>query len=222
MTNKNPSSNVTLLAEAMAMRKGDAEDAYPIIISWKVTVSDKSVWETTIQGSDKPIMTDTKSLFIYKMFAIECATQTRLFFRNMKQDEWTNMLRDAKPRLEVELADADTTRADVWLERFTEFLSNQMRAQFKKDILRGVPWEDEENTEEAKEARYYFRMQDLEGFLLKNGFKANGVESLRTECGRRIRGLGGDGGKHVRLEGVGRVWFVSSAAIVKAVKLELP
>jgi hypothetical protein len=186
----------------------------PVIVSWEKINSEEPYWNVIIQGSNGSMrITDARDITDYRRFVTQCFKQLNLMFAPVKQVTWWNMLRDAAPKMIEKQADEDTTREGHFRELLETFLTNRTRGERREDLLRGVPWEDEESR------RHYFTMAALAKFLEREGLR----KVDRRDIATWIRALGGDGPQGLTINNHRkRFWWVPSDAVQEAPELSPP
>lgn len=155
-------------------------NAYPIITNLQKMETDPPVWFATVE--DKSIMLSTYELQNYMAFHKLCMENTNRCFGQMKQTIWLGVVAEAMENLEQIPAPPEVGVAGIFLELLETFLTNRQRGDKVEDLLSGRPFEDEENE------LYYFRLQDLQKFLHREGMK----DMTRPQIIARIRTLGGE------------------------------
>ncbi|MGY3690709.1 hypothetical protein ACVIGA_000789 [Bradyrhizobium sp. USDA 3240] len=185
----------------------------PEIVGLEKINSEEPYWNVTIRGSNVTMrITDPRDITDYRRFVTQCFKQLNIVFPAVKQAIWLNTLRDAMPRMTVKQADEDTTREGQFKELLETFLTNRMRGKVREDLLRELPWEDEESR------RRYFTMAALAKFLDREGLR----NVNRRDIATWIRALGGE------LQGLTiknyrkRFWWVPSDAVEEAPELDVP
>jgi hypothetical protein len=199
-------------AEKRRQAKLDIGDI-PEIVKWEKINSEKPIWYLSIRGSNATMtITDIRDITDYRRFTDQCAKQLNMFFMPVEQAIWASMLRDARPKMTEKQADEDTTQKGQFREELETFLTNRMRGKEREDLLRGAPWEDEENK------RHYFTMGPLATFLERKGMRK--VE--RKDIATWIRALGGGPQGLTIKNHRQRCWWVPSDAIDEAPELAPP
>jgi hypothetical protein len=185
----------------------------PVFVSWEKIDSTDPTWIITLQGSSGTMtITDARDITDYRRFVTQCFKQLNMIFPPVKQVTWAKTLSDAMPKMTVKQADEDTTREGEFWERLETFLTNRQRGKSRDDLLRGVPWEDEES------GRRYFTMSALAKFLEKEGMRK--VE--RKEIAVWIRARGGEPQNLTIKNNRKRCWWVPSDAVDEAPELAPP
>jgi hypothetical protein len=184
----------------------------PVIVSWEKINSEEPYWNVTIRGSNGSMrITDVRDITNYGRFVNQCFKQLNMIFPPVKQVAWANMLRDAMPKMTEKQADEDTTRKGQFREMLEQFLTNRIRGERREDLLRGVPWEDEESRQ------HYFSMRALASFLERERMKVD-----RKEIATWIRALGGEPQNLTIKNHRIRCWWVPSDAVDEAPELSPP
>jgi hypothetical protein len=185
--------------------------AYPEILGIDKLDSDPPVWFVQIPGARIPMATE--DLQNYYKFHKMCMAHANICYKMISQPVWFSIIGDAMQRVKVIAASDDVSTSGVFLEMLETFLTNRMRGKTKEDLLRGVPWEDEEA------GRHYFSMSALEKFLQREGWR--NVE--RPMLKYRIEKLGGGNRQQMNIKGKNRgMWFVPVKAIEGAPELDAP
>lgn len=185
--------------------------AYPTIEALSKLTSDPPLWFVDIPGAH--IAMTTEELTSYRKFHTLCVAKASVVFKLIRDDVWISILSEAvagSTRIE---ASTDIGRPGIFLELLEEFLTNRVRGERKEDLLRGAPWEDEDN------GRFMFPLRALESFLQREGLK----DIKRPEITFMIKNLGGE---HTTEDIKGRrnlnFWCVPSSAINRAPVLDAP
>jgi hypothetical protein len=210
------------IAELKAMKRADTEkrrqakldsSEIPVIVSWQKINSEEPIWIVTIQGSNEKLkIKDIRDITDYRRFTDQCAKQLSMFFMPTTKTTWASILKDARPRMTEVKADEDTTREGQFREILETFLTNRQRGRSREDLLRSVPWEDEDKR------RHYFTMEALAKIVEREGMRK--VE--RNEIAAWIKNLGGEP-QSLTIKGCRkRCWWVPSDAVGRAPELTLP
>jgi hypothetical protein len=152
----------------------------------------------------------------YRKFHMLCMSEAHVCFSLLSQKQWFGMVNDLLSRMEtIEAPTHDVD--DMFLEFIEIFLTSRSRGKLKEDLLRGVPWEDEDSN------RHYFSLTTLKKFLDNEGLKGkDGKPMSHFEITHRIKKLHGEAGKdetfkpHVVWTIKGKFknyWWVPSSAI---------
>jgi hypothetical protein len=192
------------------------DDDIPMIVSWRKIVSngEEPHWFVCIKGSNREMeITDVRDITNYKRFADQCVSQLNIFFSPVKnaQNKWQEALKNARHLLTEEQAPEDATPRGRFVGLLETYLTDRRRGTSREDLLRDVPWEDEDK------GRYEFTMKGLTKLLDRE--KAN--MKLR-DCVRWIKEMGGgEQGTTVKGKSM-RLWWVPSAAVQKPPQLSPP
>jgi hypothetical protein len=186
---------------------------YPVIEALSKLNTDPPLWFVDIPGAH--IAMTTEELTNYRKFHTLCVARADppVAFKLIRDDVWMGILNDALQKVDIIEAGPDVGISAIFHEMIEEFLTNRTRGERREDLLRGAPWEDEE------QGRHYFRLQDLMKFLGRQGSKMS-----RSEVTTRIR-ENFDGGTmqfHIPGKANINVWWVMAKYIAKAPSLELP
>jgi hypothetical protein len=79
-------------------------------------------------------------------------------------------------------ASEDTSVTGRFMDLLEEFTAHMQQALDRDEILMGRPWKDD------SENKTYFRIKDLDAFLLRNNFKALSAPKIA----QRLRDINGD------------------------------
>jgi hypothetical protein len=186
-------------AMCRARRFGVGEEgAFPVISGIAKLDTDPPIWFISVEEQRLEVSTDT--LQNYQKFHAVCMDRLNRCFTSLKQTDWLAVLSEAMRDVHLIESPPEVGRTGVFAEMLEEFLTNRQRGTTKEDILRGRPWEDEE------EGRHYFQLKDLAKFLLREGDKT----TTRGQMTSAIRKMGGDS-KFINIKSTGRnVWWVPS------------
>lgn len=185
---------------------------YPVIETLTKLNTDPPLWFVDIPGAHMCLKTE--ELTTYRRFHVKCleASNPPVMFKLIPDVVWNGIVGDAMQNCGMIEAGPDVGITAIFHELLEEFLTNRTRGTRKEDLLRGAPWEDEE------EGIHYFRIRDFESFLLKNGSKME-----RNEVVTRIREDYGGDKKQQKVKTFNiNVWWVKSDKISKAAVLDLP
>ena len=185
------------------------EGAYPEITGMRKLQTEPAVWFVDIAG--RTIHLSTKELQSYQLFHAACMEHADVAYKMLPPATWISILQEAMSRCTPLYAAPDISTSGIFLEHLEAFLTDRNRGQTMDDLLRGAPYENEE------EGRHYFRLRDLQRFLERENFKVG-----RSDITRRIEQLGGD--KEFRqVKGHGtNMWWVPSVVIHPAPTLDAP
>lgn len=186
---------------------------YPVIEALSKLDTDPPLWFVDIPGAH--ISMTTEELVNYRKFHTLCVARANppVAFKLLRDDVWMSILNEALQKVEIIAASPDIGTAAVFHELLEEFLTNRTRGERKEDLLRGAPWENEE------EGRHYFPIKDLERFMNRQGSKMH-----RNEITTRIREDYEGGRKQMNIKGLANinVWWVMSNKIGRAPELDTP
>lgn len=184
--------------------------SYPEIASLSKLNTEPAIWFVDVAGTR--LSMDTKELQNYGEFHRMCMEHADTCFKLVRQDVWLGMVSEAMQNMTLIDAPPDIGIAGMVLEQLETFLTNRQRGQKKEDILRGAPWEDEE------QRRHYFRLSDFAKFLTREGMR----DVKRGQLTLRIQKLGG-GHKVFNIKNkTVNVWWVPSEKIAQEPELEVP
>lgn len=182
----------------------------PVINSISKLNSEPILWFVDVEGTR--VECTTEQLSNYVLFQRLCIDRVGKSYAVIKMGDWFNILNVALASA-VELpAPDDIQPGGRFHELIEDFLTNRARGVVKSDILSGRPWESEE------ERRHYFRMQDLEKFLDRQG--ARGY--TRGSVSNRIRSMGGDNDQMSIKGRSTKVWWLPSDSVESPVELDVP
>jgi hypothetical protein len=198
-------------AVCRARRFGVGEEgSFPVISGIAKLDTDPPVWFINVEEQRLEVSTDT--LQNYPKFHAVCMERLNRCYMSLRQSDWLQALAEAMRDVNLIDSPPEVGRAGVFAEMLEEFLTNRQKGQAKEDILRGRPWEDEED------GKHYFQLKDLAKFMLREGEKT----MTRGQITSAIRKLGGDA-KFINIKSAGRnVWFVPSRVFSRAAPSEAP
>jgi hypothetical protein len=194
------------------MRKfgvGD-EGAFPSISGIAKLDTDPPVWFVNVEESRLEMNTD--ELQDYRKFHAACMSKLNRCYMALRQADWFIALSEAMRDVHLIPAPEEVGKSGIFTERLEEFLTNRQRGTNREDLLRGRPWEDEE------EGRHYFRLKDLAKFLVREGDKVT-TRGQMTEAIRRMGG--GDRFINIKQQGVS-TWWVPSKSVSAPVRTDPP
>lgn len=155
-------------------RFGVGNEYVPHIVSMRKVMSDPVIWFLDVDGGPHGAITlsmKTEDLERYDRFQSQCADTATVRFCNLSNQAWNNIVADAmNNRTDTFDPPVDLTSGGRFGELMETFLTNRARGTKREDLLRGVPWEDEDSQ------RHYFRLADLHKFLEREGLKLNRSE----------------------------------------------
>jgi hypothetical protein len=184
------------------MRKygvGD-EGAFPTISGMAKLDVDPPVWFVNVEEARLEVTTE--ELQDYRRFHAVCMSRLNRCYMALKQADWFVAVAEAMKDVQLLPTPQEVGREGMFGEMLEEFLTNRQRGTSREDLLRGRPWEDEE------EGRHYFRLKDLAKFLQREGDRT----TTRGQMTSAIKRLGGgDRFFNVKQKGVSCWWVPSSA-----------
>ena len=135
-------------------------------------------------------------------------------FRTLKQADWIILVADAFAQgIETIEMPPEVGLKGQFKELLEEFLTDRQMAEDKEEILRNIPWRDEEKQ------RVYFKLSALQGFIEKQNFK----HYTRGKIVSRIKDMGGDHAFFVLKGNRGvNVWYVPFSALPNAPSYSMP
>jgi hypothetical protein len=140
------------------------------------------LWFLDVDGRRLELTTD--QLQQQHKFQLVCMDKVNIMFPTVKKHEWETMLNGLlKQMIETEAvteAPEDTSEEGVFFDLLEEFCTHLQTAMDREEILMGRPWTNEE------EGFTYFRIKDLESFLLRNKF-----QMTRNKIASRLRDING-------------------------------
>ena len=177
------------------------EGAFPAISGIARLDTDPPVWFVSVEESR--LECTTEELQDYRRFHALCMSRLSRCYMSIKQADWYVALAEAMRDVNLIPTPDEVGREGVFSERLEEFLTNRQRGTNREDLLRGRPWEDED------EGRHYFRLRDLDKFLQREGDKS----TTRGQMTSAIRRMGG-GDRFINIKGKGvSCWWVPSDAV---------
>ena len=129
------------------------------IVSLRKRLDDEPTYFVSLLGLEGELECKMSQLWEYGKFQMLAAKKWDHVFGMMKRAHWREALRQALQEVVKVPRSVATAAIDVAWYETQEFLTNNLRAQFKDQILLGRPWEDEESE------KNYFRIGDLMEFL---------------------------------------------------------
>jgi hypothetical protein len=187
---------------------------YPSIEALSKLMTDPPLWFVDIPGAHIPM--STEELTNYRKFHTLCVARADppVAFKLIRDDVWMGILNEAFQRGVTQIeAGPDVSVSAIFHEMLEEFLTNRTRGEKREDLLRGAPWENEE------QGRHYFRLQDLMKFLARQGSKMH-----RPEVSARLKKDYEGDRMQFRIPGKANInaWWVMSKFIQKVPTLDLP
>ena len=164
------------------------------------------VWFLDVNG--QPLELATDDLMNQAAFQKACVEQLNFLPRTAQKAVWEQRINgllsdmtDTEGSI-VEVSE-DVSITGQFVDHLEEFTTGMQRGEDKEDILLRRPWTDEE------EEITYFRLKDLEGYLVKANFKVYKSHQLA----QRLRDLNGEA-KQLRVKGKTiRVWSIPAFAV---------
>lgn len=207
-------------------RYGVGNEAYPEILATRKLMTEPAVWFVDVMGSAGTVTLKlaTDQFMNYSRFQQACMEYATVINRALSQNQWTVLLQDAINKAELIEAPPDTSIGGHFHELLERYLTNRQSGQRKEDVLRHVPWLDEEN------GRYWFSIDGLTQFLTREGWRENGKSKVdRNDVAIRIRYEHGSKDptfqprEFWKIKGVGRnVWWVPASAVQKMPDIDPP
>jgi hypothetical protein len=217
-----PMSNHCDSVTCRTRRYGVGNDAFPEIAAIRKLLTEPAVWfiDVMSSGGSITLRLSTEQLQFFTRFQGACLEHSTIVHRDTPQKLWTAILQEAMEKVELIDAPPDLGPGGRFRELMQTFLTNRTKGTRKEDLLRGAPWEDEE------EGRYYFTLASLQKYLEREGAK-DFVK--RSEVTHRIRQMHGSEdpkfNPHVffNIKGHGvNAWWVPSGVIEKEPELDAP
>lgn len=189
---------------------------YPEITGLSKLNTEPAVW--FVDTAAGTLNLDTYSLQNYQRFHALCMEYLSICYRPLQPVVWYGILQDAMQKVRLLEAPPDIGIAGMFLEMMEQFLTNRQIGKTSEEILRGVPWLDEEGEWEGEGPRHYFRLADFQKFLNREGVK----DMKRAEITIRIKKLNGDKYfKNIKGHGT-NLWYVPASAIAHAPQIDSP
>lgn len=184
---------------------------YPVITGLSKLNTEPALWFVDVE--DTRVACSSEELQTYQKFHRLCMEYTNRVFAPMSQPVWFETLNEAMKNMTVIPAPPDIGIAGQFLEALETYLTNRQAGKTKEDLLRGVPWFDEEH------ARYYFRLAPLRKFLEREGWK-NVDQGKMTQ---RIEKLGGrHHGVMIKAGTYRNCWWVPAEALNVTPEISTP
>jgi hypothetical protein len=162
---------------------GDGPDS-PRLTSLSKYASEPPLWFLDING--KRLELDTDSLFNQMAFQKACMDKLNIFPPTLKKNTWEGIIQALLSEMveteQITEASEDTSVTGRFMDLLEEFTTHMQQAMDRDELLMGRPWKDEE------EGKTYFRIKDLEAFLLRNNFKG----MTHPKMAQRLRDLNGE------------------------------
>lgn len=191
-----------------------AGGAYPVIEGMSKLMTEPPVWFIQIPGSR--IVMRNEDLQFYRKFHTACTgSHPSVCFKLISDKEWVSIVGEAMKNADAIEAPPEIGRSGVFRELVENFLTNRTIGEKKEDLLRNVPWEDEEG------ARFVFSMKSLEDYVKRENVQPR---FTRHELAERIKGdMGGEAmTMDVKSERNKRLWQIPSDRVKRAPDLDPP
>ena len=182
---------------------------YPTITGVSVLSIEPAIWFVEI--GDHKLELTTEEFQEYRRFTRVCLDRLHIAYKTLKQTTWTDMIVSALVDMIEIQAPVDLGEQGEFMEHLQDFLVNRHTGRRVEDLWMGRPWEC------VEEKRHYFRMRDLQAYLVREGSKLT-----RGKIANKIEKLGGGKGFfHIKGHGV-NVWFVPSNQIQQEPEIDPP
>lgn len=190
-----------------------AGGAYPVIESMAKLMTDPPLWFIQIPGSRVVMKND--DLQFYRKFHTACTgSHPSVCFKLISDKEWVAILGEAMKNADAIEAPPEIGRGGVFREMLENFLTNRTIGEKPEDLLRNVPWEDEDNK------RFVFSMKALEDYVRRENIQPRFTRPELGECIKKLNGrpiqMDVKNRRNVRL------WEVPSKNITRAPELDPP
>jgi hypothetical protein len=191
--------------------------AYPVIEGIQKLKTDPPLWFIQIPGSR--VMLENEFLYQYRKFQIACtAAEPSVAFKYITDKEWSSVVCEAINNMnkETDLIEAPDNigRTGVFKELLYNFLTNRTIGEKREDVLRNVPWEDEENK------RFVFSIKALEDYVKREQIQPR---FTRPELLSRLRDTGAsDIMLDVKNQRNVRLWQLPIGIVTRAPELDPP
>jgi hypothetical protein len=161
---------------------GGASSDLPTISSLSKYNAEPPLWFLDVDGRRLELLTE--ELQQQHKFQVVCMNKINIMPPTLKKHEWETMINGLmKQMVEAEAitdASEDTSEDGRFFDLLEEFCTHLQTAMDREEILMGRPWTHEE------EGLTYFRLKDLEAFLLRNKFLMSTVK-----IAQRLRNIQG-------------------------------
>ena len=162
---------------------GNSSADLPTISSLSKYNAEPPLWFLDVDG--RRLELTTEELQQQHKFQLVCMNKVNIMPPTLKKFEWEGLLNGLlKQMIETEAiteAPEDTSEEGRFLDLLEEFCTHLQTAMDREEILMGRPWTNEE------EGLTYFRLKDLESFLLRNKFIMSTVK-----IAQRLRNIQGN------------------------------
>lgn len=187
-----------------------AEDEWPKISSLSKLDTQPPIWFVDVNG-DRLELT-TRDLQDYRSFHRACMEVGNRCYRPLKEADWFAIVNAAMDGLVLVEAPKDVSDEGRFQELLEEFLTNRQRGTEREHLLLGRPWESEEDR------RHYFRLQDLQRFVLREGVR----DLPRGRMTQMVKNLGGSH-QYLTIKGLSRnYWWVPVGTFDAAPQVAVP
>lgn len=154
----------------------------PSIASLSKYASDPPLWFVDVDGHRLELTTE--ELQQQPKFQVACMNKVNVMPPTLKKQEWENLLNGLlKQMVETQAiteAPEDTSSDGRFYDLLEEFCTHLQTAMDREEVLMGRPWTNEE------EKLTYFRLKDLENFLVRNKFMMS-----NPKIAQRLRSIHG-------------------------------
>ena len=162
---------------------GQSTHEGPSITALSKYARDPPLWFLDVEGHR--IELTSEELQQQHKFQIVCMNKINIAPPTMKKGDWetllNSLLRQMVETQAITEAPEDTSNEGRFMDLLEEFCTHVQSAMDREEILMGRPWtNDEENMT-------YFRMKDLEAFLVRNRF----VCMTTPKIAQRLRTMNG-------------------------------
>ena len=162
--------------------------------------SDPPLWFVDVCG--KRLELTTEELQQQHKFQIVCMNKVNIAPPTLKKTEWEHLLnalmREMVQSQAIQEAPDDTSNEGRFMDLLEEFCTHMQGAMAREEILMGRPWLDEED------GKTYFRLKDLESFLIRNKFMA----LTSAKIAQRLRTMGGSPQSLFIKDRAVRLWWI--------------
>lgn len=193
-----------------------AGGAYPVVESLSKLVTDPPLWFVQIPGAR--VVMEHDELTNYRKFHNGCIAAANVCFRLISDKEWVTILGEAMKGMQESdfiPAPLEIGRTGLFVELVNNFLTNRTIGEKKEDLLRNVPWEDEESK------HFLFSIKALEDYVKRENIQPR---FTRRELCEKIKTVMGGG--HLMLDIKNqrnvRLWRIPSKGVNRAAELDPP
>ena len=143
--------------------------ALPVMRGLSKLPTDQPVWFLDINGVRLEL--NTEQLQMQTKFQKACMDSINYMPPRINDRQWQSIIQSLLDKCEILEKPKEASVADQFIELVTFYCSDsRLAAQSQEEMLLGRPWVGF-RTEKPDEERVFFRLRDLEEFLLRNGFK---------------------------------------------------